>query len=163
MTPGLDGLADTGVHAYGPGFVATRTDLASRGPQVQVTAAPLTGSQWIGPAVRAQNGGQSLYVGIYYWNGGNPELMLFKLVNGNWTELGSAYASGTLAAGTQLKLIAIGSTLTFAENGVVRISATDTSLGGGAPASWPTAPPAPRTGPAATPTAPTPSAVACPA
>ena len=40
--------------------------------QVQVTSTPLTGSQWIGPAVRAQTGGQSLYVGIYYWNGATP-------------------------------------------------------------------------------------------
>ena len=59
--------------------------------------------------------------------------MLFKLLNGNWTELGARYAAGTLAAGTQLTLIATGSTLTFAANGVVRISATDTSLTGGAP------------------------------
>ena len=32
--------------------------------------------------------------GIYFWNNGNPELMLFKLVKGNWTQLGSTYPVG---------------------------------------------------------------------
>ena len=47
--------------------------------QIEVTSTQLSGGQWIGPAVRAQNGGQDLYLGIYWWNNGNPELMLFKL------------------------------------------------------------------------------------
>ena len=102
--------------------------------QIELTATQLSGGQWIGPAVRAQDGGQDLYVGIYWWNNGNPELMLFKLVNGNWTQLGSAYPSGPLAAGTQLNLTVTGSTLSFSENGVVEVTATDTSLTGGAPA-----------------------------
>ena len=101
--------------------------------QVQVTSTPIGGGQWIGPAVRAQNGGQSLYVGIYYGNNGSPELELFKLLNGGWTQLGGAFASGNLAAGTQLALSVTGSTLSFSENGVVEITATDTSLTGGAP------------------------------
>ena len=102
--------------------------------QIEVTSTQISGGQWIGPAVRAQNGGQNLYVGIYFWNNGNPELMLFKEINGNWTQLGSSYASGPLAAGTQLDLSVIGSALSFSQNGVVRITATDTSLTGGAPA-----------------------------
>jgi hypothetical protein len=102
--------------------------------QIELTATQLSGGQWIGPAVRAQDGGQDLYVGIYWWNNGNPELMLFKLVNGNWTQLGSAHPSGPLAAGTQLNLTVTGSTLSFSENGVVEVTATDTSLTGGAPA-----------------------------
>ena len=40
--------------------------------QVEVTSTQLTGGQWIGPAVRAQNGGQDAYVGAYYWNNGSP-------------------------------------------------------------------------------------------
>ena len=102
--------------------------------QIQTTSTQLSGKQWIGPAVRAQNSGQSLYVGIYFWNSGSPDLMLFKLVNGNWGQLGSTYASGPLATGTTLTLSVTGSTLTFAQNGLVRITATDTSLTGGAPA-----------------------------
>ena len=60
--------------------------------------------------------------------------MLFKRSGGNWTQLGSSDVSGPLAAGTQLTLSVSGSALTFAENGSVVISATDTTLTGGAPA-----------------------------
>jgi hypothetical protein len=102
--------------------------------QVQVTSTQLTGDQWIGPAVRLQNGGQDGYVGIYYWNNGNPELMIFLRSGDNsWTQLGNTYSCGALAAGTQLELAATGSTISFLENGVARITATDTSFTGGAP------------------------------
>src|SRR5260370_36364599 len=101
--------------------------------QVEVTSAQLTGGQWIGPVVRTQNGGQDGYVGIYFWNNGSPELLLFKRSGGNWTQLGNAYSSGPLAAGTQLKLMVVGSTLSFLENGVERIAVSDNSLVGGTP------------------------------
>ena len=99
-----------------------------------MTSTQLTGYQWIGPAVRLQNGGQDGYVGLYYWNNGNPELMLYAR-NGasGWTPLGNAYNCGALAAGTQLELAATGSTISFLENGVARITVTDTSFTGGAP------------------------------
>ena len=100
---------------------------------IQVTSTPMTGGEWIGPVVRAQNGGQNLYTGIYYWNYGSPELMLFRRTGGGWGQLGSTYASGVLAAGTQLELTAVGSTLAFMENGVAEITASDTSFTGGAP------------------------------
>ena len=58
--------------------------------------------------------------------------MLFKRINGAWTELGSSYASGVLPAGTQLTLTAAGDTLTFSGNGVAQITATDANLTGGA-------------------------------
>ena len=101
--------------------------------QVEVTSTQLTGSQWIGPAVRAQNGGQDGYVGFYYWNGGSPELMLFKRTSGAWAQIGAAYSTAALAAGTQLEVEAVGSTISFLENGVVVITATDSSITGGAP------------------------------
>jgi hypothetical protein len=101
--------------------------------QIEVTSTQYSGGQWIGPAVRAQNGGQDLYLGIYWWNYGNPELGLYAEIDGQFTQLGSFYASGPLAAGTELTLSAIGSALSFSENGVVKISATDPSLTGGAP------------------------------
>jgi hypothetical protein len=101
--------------------------------QVEVTSTQLSGGQWIGPAVRAQNGGQDAYAGIYFWNSGNPVLTLYKRNSGNWTQLGSTYNSGPLAAGTQLKLIATGTTISLLEDGVPRITATDTSITGGAP------------------------------
>ncbi len=101
--------------------------------QVAVTSTQLTGGQWIGPMVRAQNGGQNAYIGIYNWNNGSPVLQLFERSGSNWTQLGSTYNSGALTAGTQLKLMVVGSTIAFMENGVERIAAGDTSLSGGAP------------------------------
>ena len=101
---------------------------------VQVTSTQLSGTQWIGAAVRAQNGGHSAYVGIYSWNSGSPVLQLFKRSgNTNWTQLGSSYSSGPLTAGTQLEVAAVGSTISFWQNGVKRISVTDSSFTGGAP------------------------------
>ena len=83
--------------------------------------------------VRAQNNGQSAYAGLYFWNYGSPELMLFKRSTGNWTQLGSSVGVAALPAGTQLQVKAVGSTISFLLNGVQKISVTDTSLTGGAP------------------------------
>ena len=101
--------------------------------QIEVTSKQLTGSQWIGAAVRVQNDGRDGYVGVYYWNGGRPELMLFKRSEGNWTQLGEGYLSGPLAAGTQLKLMAVGSTILFLENDALRVLVSDSSFSGGKP------------------------------
>ena len=101
--------------------------------QVQVTSTALSGGGWVAAAVRLQNSGQSGYAGLYYWNFGSPELMLFKRSSGAWTQLGTAYNSGILAAGTQLQIMAVGSTISFLQNGVTRVSVTDTSFTGGAP------------------------------
>ena len=101
--------------------------------QVEVTSTQLTGGQWIGPAVRAQNGGQDTYLGIYFWNSGSPQLRLYERSAGTWTQLGGSYNSGPLAAGTQLKLVAVGSEISLLQDGVVRIAVTDNSLTGGAP------------------------------
>jgi len=114
----------------------TRADGAYKSDQysqIQVTSRQLTGSQWIGAAVRAQSGGQDAYIGIYNWNNGSPDLMLFRRSGGGWTQLGSTYNSGPLAAGAELKVVAVGSTIAVLENGVERIAAGDTSLTGGTP------------------------------
>jgi uncharacterized membrane protein len=101
--------------------------------QIEVTSTQLTGGQWVATVVRAQNGGQDAYAGLYFWNSGNPALMLFERSGGGWIQLGSTYSSGALAAGTQLQLKAAGSTISFLQNGVPRISVTDTTLTGGSP------------------------------
>ena len=101
--------------------------------QIQVTSTPLSGGGWIAAAVRLQNSGQNGYAGLYYWNYGSPELMLFKRSNGGWSQLGSSYSCGVLAAGTALQVMAAGSTISFLQNGVTRVSVTDTSFTGGAP------------------------------
>ena len=101
--------------------------------QVQVTSTQLSGGMWVGPAVRAQASGQTAYVGIYYWNSGSPVLELFKRISGGWTQIGSTYSSGALAAGTVLEVAAVGSKVSFLLNGSTVISVTDTSVTGGAP------------------------------
>ena len=101
--------------------------------QIEVTSTQLSGGEWIGPAVRSQNGGQDLYLGIYFWNNGDPQLRLYRRSAGVFTQLGSSYESGPLAAGTQLTVIAIGSRISLRENGVERIAVTDGTLTGGAP------------------------------
>jgi hypothetical protein len=101
--------------------------------QIEVTSTQLTGGQWIGPAVRMQGGGQNMYLGIYFWNNGNQQLRIYKRSTGTWIQLGSSSNSGALAAGTQLQLTAVGSTISFLVNGVTRISVTDSSIAGGAP------------------------------
>ena len=101
--------------------------------QVELTAAQLTGSQFVGPGVRLQNGGQNGYVGLYSWNNGSPELLIFERNGGNFSQLGDAYSSGPLPAGTQLKLMVVGSTIALLENGIERVSVGNTDLSGGAP------------------------------
>ena len=101
--------------------------------QIEVTSTQLSGGQWIGPTVRSQNGGQDTYLGIYFWNNGTPQLRLYKRTAGTFTQLGSSYDSGPLPAGTKLTLSAIGSTISFQQDGTTRIAVTDTTLTGGAP------------------------------
>ena len=101
--------------------------------QVQLTSTQLTGVQWIGPAVRSQNGGQNLYLGIYFWNNGSPQLRLYKRTSGGFTQLGSSYPTGGLPAGATLGLTATGAAISFLLNGSPVITITDTSLTGGAP------------------------------
>jgi hypothetical protein len=101
--------------------------------QIEVTSTQLNGNQWIGPAVRVQAGGQDAYVGVYSWNNGSPELMVLERNGGTWSQLGGTYNCGSLAAGTQLKLMVVGNTIAFLENGVERLAVGATDLVGGAP------------------------------
>ena len=109
------------------------TYTSDQSSQIQLTSTQLSGGQWVGPTVRTQNGGQNTYLGIYFWNSGSPELRLYKRNAGTWIQLGSSYNSGPLPAGTTLQLNAVGSTISFVQDGVTRITATDTSVTGGAP------------------------------
>src|SRR5262249_9928409 len=93
--------------------------------QVELTSTQLSGGQFVGPAVRMQSGGQGMYLGIYFWNGGSPELRMYKRVSGSFVQLGTAVATGPLASGTVLKLVASGSRLALSVNGVERVVVTD--------------------------------------
>jgi hypothetical protein len=101
--------------------------------QIEVTSRQISGGQWIAAVVRAQNSGQNAYAGLYFWNHGSPELMLFKCSAGHWAQLGSSIGVAALPAGSQPQLKAVGSTISFLLNGVQKISVTDTSFTGGAP------------------------------
>ncbi len=101
--------------------------------QIEVTSTQLSGDQWIGLVVRAQDGGQDAYAGIYDWNRGSPKLELFKRVSGASVRIGAVFRCGALPAGTQLELAVVGSAISLLENGVVVISASDATLYGGAP------------------------------
>ena len=105
---------------------------ANQYSEIKTTATQLFGSQWIGATVRTQANGD-LYLGMYWWNNGNPVLGLFKRISGGFTQLGQQYASGALPAGTALKLMARGTTISFLQDGVERISVFDSDLYGGAP------------------------------
>ena len=137
MTGG--GLAIVNQEVTGTNTSATSGDIrtgeaygSDQYSEVQVTSMPLTGSQWVGPAVRAQSGGRDMYVGIYSWDSGSPKLMLFLRDNGSWDRLGTSTTT-PLAAGSTLTLTVVGSTLAFAVNNTTVLSTTDTTLTGGAP------------------------------
>jgi predicted transcriptional regulator len=109
------------------------TYTSDQSSQIQLTSTQLSGGQWAGPSVRTRNSGQDTYLGIYFWNNGSPELRLYKRNAGTWIQLGNSYASGALPAGTTLQLSAVGSTISFLQDGVTRITVTDTSISSGAP------------------------------
>ena len=125
--------AVVGTSATAGAIRIAETYTSDQSSQIELTSTQLSGGQWVGPTVRTQNGGQDTYLGIYFWNGGSPELRLYKRNAGTWIQLGSSYNSGPLPAGTTLQLNAVGSTISFLQDGVTRITATDTSVSGGAP------------------------------
>ena len=67
--------------------------------QVEVTSTQLSGGQWIGPAVRVQNGGQDAYVGIYYWNSRQPGTEAVRGNAGNWRNWAPLTAPGRCLPG----------------------------------------------------------------
>ena len=119
--------AVVGSSAHAGNTRAAETYSANQFSAVEVTSTQLTGGQWVGPAVRVQNNGLDLYLGIYFWNNGSPELRLYKRSAGNWIQLGGSYNSGPLAAGTVLKLASVGSRIALSEGGVERIVTSDGS------------------------------------
>jgi hypothetical protein len=108
-------------------------DSSDQYAELEVTSAPATGARWTGVAVRVRDDGQDAYVGICKTDHGRSMLMLCKRVRGKWIRLGQAYDTAPLAAGTRLRLVALGSTIAFSQNGVIAVAAGDKSLSGGTP------------------------------
>jgi hypothetical protein len=101
--------------------------------QLEITSAAAAATRWTGVAVRIGDGGQQAYVGICKICPGKSELTLGKRINGKWIRLGRTYRGAPLADGTRLRLVALGSTIAFMENDVIRIAAGDKSLPDGMP------------------------------
>jgi hypothetical protein len=101
--------------------------------EIQLTATQLTGDQWVGASVRMQADRSSGYVGGYLWNNGSPEVALYARTGTGLTQIGNAYDSGALPAGTTLKLEAVGNTLAVLVNGTERIAVADGTYVGGSP------------------------------
>ena len=129
----ISSQAVLGTSATAGAIRIAETYTSDQSSQIQLTSTQLSGGQWVGPTVRSQSGGQNTYLGIYFWNNGSQQLRLYKRNAGTWIQLGNSYNSGPLAAGTTLQLSAVGSTISFLQDGVTRITATDTSVTGGAP------------------------------
>jgi Putative esterase len=126
-------LTGTSASGISGGMRASNAFTSDQYSQVEVTSTQLTGGQWIGSAVRAQDGGLNAYLGIYWWNSGSPELKLYLRHAGNFTPIGSVYDSGPLASATKLELMAVGNTISLLENGIQRISVADSTLSRGVP------------------------------
>jgi hypothetical protein len=101
--------------------------------EIEIASASIAATRWAGVAVRIRDGGQEAYVGVCKAGHGKSELILCKRSHGKWIRLGRAYRAGPLADGTRLRLVALGSTIAFMENGVIRITAGDNSLPDGVP------------------------------
>ena len=101
------------------------TYTSDQSSQIELTPTQLSGGQWVGPAVRAQNGGRTPTSGS---TSGTTAVHSYGSTSGKagtWTQLGSSYNSGPLPAGTKLQLSAAGSTISFLQDGVTRVAATD--------------------------------------
>ena len=91
----ISGQAVVGTSATAGAIRIGETYAGDQSSQVEVTSTQLSGGQYIGPAVRMQNGGQDMYLGIYYWNNGTQQLRLTRAswqldAAGQLVQLGSA-------------------------------------------------------------------------
>ena len=100
--------------------------------QVQLTSTPVTGNQWVGPAIAPGGRGRRLRRHLLRQLR-QPRADAVLAQRRGLCQLGASVPVSPLAAGTTLSLSVTGSTLTFADNGTTAITATDTTLTGGAP------------------------------
>jgi hypothetical protein len=124
--------ASYAANSHGADTAATRYP-ADQYSEIEITAASAAAARWTGVAVRIRDGGQEAYVGICKTDHGKSDLMLCKRTRDKWIRLGRTYHAGRLADGTRLRLVALGSTISFMENGVIRVAAGDNGLSDGMP------------------------------
>ena len=121
-------LASNG-HNAGSGAVKCPGDQYA---QLEISAAAAA-ARWGGLAVRIRDDGAAAYVGVYKTDRRKSELMLCKRTGSKWIQLGRTYRAGPLLEAATLRLVALGSTIAFMENGFIRIAASDSSLSIGVP------------------------------
>ena len=92
-------MTGTNSSGYSGDLNTGQSSTSNQYSQIQVSSTPLSGTQWIGPAVRAQNNGESLYAGaVRDGTNSTPELMLYRAAStAPGPSLGSTDASGALA------------------------------------------------------------------
>ena len=95
--------------------------------QVEVTSTQLTGGQWVGPAVRCNQRAERLRRHLLL-EFRQPGADAIREERGRLDAARRGYVTGPLAAGTQLRLTAVGSTISFLANGVQQMSVTDSTL-----------------------------------
>jgi hypothetical protein len=101
--------------------------------QIEITSTSVTATQWTGVAVRISEDGREAYIGVCKTHAGKSDLMIVKQRYGKWVQLGRTYRCRQLPGGTELRLVAAGSTIAFMVNSVIRIAAGDNSLFHGVP------------------------------
>jgi len=83
-----------------------------------------------GVTVRCANTANTFY--LYQYAASTYKQNVYKCVNGTYTKLGSDYAD-TLDAGSTMKLVVEGTTLTPYINGVAKATRSDSSIASGSP------------------------------
>ena len=129
----ISSQAVVGTSATAGDIRIAETYASDQSSQIELTSTQLSGGQWVGPAVRTQNGGQDTYLGIYFWNNGSPQLRLYKRQRRHLDSARQLLQLRAAARRHEAADSAAGSTISFLQDGVTRIAATDTSISGGAP------------------------------
>src|SRR5262249_13226008 len=85
--------------------------------EITVPTAPITPGLWIAPTVR--NSSDNMYLGLYVGGGPSADsyMVIYKRISGTYTQLGGTYTCGMLPVGTKLRLMAMGGTLAFMQDG----------------------------------------------
>jgi hypothetical protein len=100
--------------------------------QIVVPGALASGT-WLGVVVRVSADGGSLYNMIYFNNGGSYELRLYWKNAGSYNLLATFTLGAALSPGDLIRIVVIGPVLTGYVNGIQLVTASESTLNGGAP------------------------------
>ncbi len=112
-------------------FWSANTFANNQFSQVTFGAVP-AGSDWAGVTVRQAGNGGSGYLGLWFANNGSSLFMLFA-ENGTSSPPSLSSVSGSMSAGDTLAISANGTTINLYHNGLLVLSATDSTYSSGKP------------------------------